>query len=695
MQLLTIRVNRRINHTVNFDGAEARTECFILQHAIGGSTNLFGLYQDENVNSADKKKLKIPVISQNDKAPTVLWVHKIYCEKTNEESPQSEATSETEATNAHEHKPSMPSYRLHVVLGEKEEEAKLTLPPIFRYRYDKCEVFYCNAECPANVTVDFDLCISNNVVRTISISLFLGVKESITDVVLDFGSESSQLGIFNRGEDLTTNDRYDLFDMMMKNYWHKENTDRKDSFRQYESIKLFRSIFYVKERITRNEFNALRKEIKPKNKILRILCLRSGDETKQNGGFIPVPNTKICDFGITPYIRIGQATRSLTEENVLPNACIHPFIYAALKQIHDSNKYASQQRHFVTLRMLIPNVYSHRRTIRLINAMADYANQLIGGKGLSSIYAVQVSAVSESDASLIGLISSDERGQYKAGDYLILDAGKGTLDFSIMNYDGTRYFKNLYRSGIIGAGNAISYGYFLGFLKQFIKEYVVMEDSIADMMRRFIYHGILGYPERDSLGNEVKWQTNADSASLHALTDCLDRYKKGMYNSGTFTVNDNNKKNEKKIKINEIKLDTFVRWLGCQKPGSLSDDEQEYVTAIIESITDDVKSHLSFLKRIESLNIVSVAFTGRAFGSELFKNSMKTKLMELFGLDNRIFLQDYSKTHDSEFAKYICLFVAPTLSQGGYNHHILSAPFCLKDDGEISNKHEESIFRKY
>ena len=696
MKLLTIRVNQRINHTVNFEGSSQRVEDFILQRSEGNPIVLFSLYRLKEKSSKQKKDLNgmIDVVSQGNQACCAMWVHLIYDEQISD-------SEEADNDNQTQFSALMPSHKLHVVLGDVEKEAEIKLGNNFSFDRDSCRLSYCGPDSLINISVDFDYKRNDGVDKTVTMSLFVGLKENITDVVLDFGSESSQMAIFNRGESQTGNQIQNITELMMRNFWPpKDNHHKEDEFRQYESAKLFRSIFYVKEKLTPQTFIGIKNETKPQNKALRVLSLKIGDEMKQgNSSYLTIPNTKICDFGVfIPEIIVSGARKSISEDNVLPNACIHPFIYAALMQIHNAN--AVNKRHLVTLRMLMPNVYSHRRTVRMIHDMADYAKRLItkDSKLRKTIFAVQVSAVSESDASLIGLVTNDRSGEFRKGNYLILDAGKGTLDFSVMNYDGSQKFDNLYRSGIIGAGNAITYAYFLCLLEKYIRENVDLEDvSIQDAMRSFIYYGILGNAEYDASGHKVIWKTQPDLAILHRMISNVDDFKKGKVNTMLSTSSSTNK-----AKIREVRLDTLTRWIACQNPMSLSsDDDLRYVNEIIESIAAEVGVQIGLFARANEINYL--VFTGRAFGCKRFLEAIKSRLEKRNQSSKTNITVKYNNISNLDYNKHVCLFISSTLNQGGYNHHIFSKPFSLQliQDAEKksenqtkSMKDSESFFHK-
>src|SRR5690606_34189157 len=124
-------------------------------------------------------------------------------------------------------------------------------------------------------------------------------------------------------------------------------------------------------------------------------------------------------------------------------------------------KYGQVQR-MIRFVLLVPNIYDHqdiRNTQLLLDLIfEDFATKEYKGK----ILAWEVLTISESDASFLGYINKSDVYIQKDSDYIIIDAGKGTTDFSIIRTGKDNIFniKPSYRNGFAGAGNMITFAIF-------------------------------------------------------------------------------------------------------------------------------------------------------------------------------------------------------------------------------------------
>ena len=566
-----------------------------------------------------------------------------------------------------------------------------------------------------------------------SFKLYVGEQCNIADVTLDFGSEASQMAAFCRTDNLRIRDILPLFSNMrntlegsFKNDPSEGKIDTEESpvkegatdagtleenssengnnevFLQYDSSdpNLFKSCFFLKKEFTINEFNELRDIIEPTNSgILKMLC-KEDEVNDLRESYLNVVNVKISGFGgvSVPMVSLDKNFIPMTEDDVVYRACLNTFLYQALKFVDAKNqrKGDGKKMRLLSLRMLMPNVYDHRKTFSTLQAAETYIERVIKQGKFPSILAVELSAVSESDASLIGLIqaTNTQSRPYQDGNYLILDAGKGTLDFSVIEYEDGK-FSNRYRSGIIGSGNAISYAYVIAFIREFLKTFPDWPQTEAQQeskIQEFIYSVILGSDEKGR-GNE-----GGDPKHLLDLMKTVDDYK---IRANSQNPNWKNSNAESQLTdIREVRQSSFVTWIKNYDK-ALSPESQDYVNRMIDKLVHDVCDNLKAgLGNV--INVDYIAFTGRAFAMKMFREKMESALVQIFRRDQHEptsikLLHDCNQLENMQLSlKNICLYMYLALQNDSYNPRLMSEPFMLHSTKQTQaapkeqNKEEKS-----
>lgn len=285
---------------------------------------------------------------------------------------------------------------------------------------------------------------------------------------LDFGSEASQLTarVFrkNAGSYKPVVTTPNLF-QLVKNM-EAQGDQENSSFLQYEKdSNFFRSIFFLQKKLSdftpRYEHELF---LPGENKNLKFLT-REANLNETTNNYYQLPNLKLShkhgsllNFLNFSYEHNGQ-TYSIGLEDLKDKTytCIlKNFIRSWLRE-----KIAAafnHERFFLRVTLLVPNIYgvddvaNSRYSINAIlaslNEEPDFFNRLKGW---------ELSTLSESDASYLGFFgrTASERNKY----YIIIDCGKGTTDFSVIQtgQDNNAEVKPLYRNGFAGAGNLLSY----------------------------------------------------------------------------------------------------------------------------------------------------------------------------------------------------------------------------------------------
>ena len=540
--------------------------------------------------------------------------------------------------------------------------------------------------------------------QTTEILLVVSTADQISDIVLDFGSEASQMAISNRdNEGLTGDDIKDTFHTMKRlKEKHEQKsgaetnniyqnvtesvTPQNDSeFEQFESEQLFRTIFYANREVP--DQSPMPYEGGLKSNILHLLTTKKeGQElVGSKMGFV-LPTIKIAQFGYIHLPRVeckeSGRKRTVTEygKNYFYRACINQFIYVSLKEC---------ERPCVSLQVLMPNVYSVKTTAENLRYMKEDISLMLSDKelGLSHIRAVEVSAISESDASLLGAYDSfqnaiDSRSLF-SGNYLIIDAGKGTTDFSVVDLSRKdRKIRNLFRSGVVGAGGVITYGYMLGLLYDCLNRSLKQSRKISNNDLRSFVSKIL----------------NGDRSYQKNLLSAVEDYKI-IISNGNYTPMEEASSNIQVDSIEQIKVETMVQMVQgmYDKPSNklimLSADAQQYVDACIAHLAEEILRRLRRTSRLGIAPCTKVMLAGRAFLNPQFKTVLLDKLRNAGILPPKgeveLTYRGGSINH-----KNVCLFCSLHLvgdaTLYNYNSHMLSVPqMAFDDNGEIEKSWRE------
>ena len=249
------------------------------------------------------------------------------------------------------------------------------------------------------------------------------------EVSLDFGSEASQAAYLDGTEfkkiNLIENARY-INSSAAKGYENKPI----NSFLQYdeEDNTLFKTIFYVENEYNRPLFLSERTE---------------DDSLKADNKLKLLPNIKIA---------LLDEKEERKKVLIVYRKAILEFVETIIKAIIGDH---ANQHIGIQLKLLVPNVMG----IKTINVLIQNINdKLLLDDYLGEFVHLEITPVSESDASFAGYV--DEKRIKENKTFLTIDAGKGTMDYSISQTDEYGHIESLYQNGYIGAGNALTYAIF-------------------------------------------------------------------------------------------------------------------------------------------------------------------------------------------------------------------------------------------
>lgn len=441
-------------------------------------------------------------------------------------------------------------------------------------------------------------------------------SDDLYNVVLDFGSEASQMLIRRNADGAGTNP-HQLFAYMLRHYWQAVvGGNRRVYDQQDDNPELFRSIFFKKENTSMNNHFEMQ-EPNDQDSFINFITRRNRNSGER------IPNVKIS-FLTGQQIEGADRTR-------LHVGIIMRFLHEALKRIGELQNEAMRGidvNTAVRFTILLPNVMPQSDVSSLIHKLHELANTPEFLKKFSDCITVpyiQVACCSESDASflermnVIGLAPGDR--------CLTIDIGKGTTDFSITKKIDANKATSLFRSGFVGAGNAVSYAIFDNCIEQMVgkskKKEVIKKVLDAEPALLF---------DLDNTIEEIKHNWRKNSSSNSPLAEI----------SPNASV--------------EVVLDKIRMAKGIS-------DTTGSITKMAEGITENI------LKRLPDVKINKIVVSGRAFRFNELKEVLKKKLAEKFrGVDC---------VYNDQSAKSGCLLGASSTIKLSLSSSMVGMPFIL------------------
>lgn len=530
--------------------------------------------------------------------------------------------------------------------------------------------------------------------------VYVAPSKQITDVVLDFGSESSQMSIIPREHAIDESNKVELFTELFMKYG--KDKEKETDFYQYDeaSTKFFKSHFFIKKTLTSEVVQKLHKEgmsvtmdeqassgegLAAEADVMRFLTSKF-DVQQMKSDYMVAPNVKLTGFGgiSMPKVKVDsemQATDKVAGEKsyFYYRLGISIFLREALDEIAKSK----QHMQLVSFHILMPNIYMQSEIVEILQLLQIDIQKLLMQDKYKMIKGFEVTAVSESDASMMGVSelmrNMPGTNALENGNYLLLDAGKGTLDFSLVHYEfkgGYHTYQNRWRSGIVGAGNSLTYAYLLALIDEYLTQRCEVEGAITEShIQQFIYQNILGL---DS-GTENKTITY-NPADLLNMMRAVDKYKCCK----KFTAKQvRGSERVKKAPLEDLSLQGFLGWLESgidvqnQRIEPVS-DKKKFIGRMIAALVDETVNRIKSMQvgRAKDFQINYVIFAGRAFKLDAFKIKMKNALLQKY---NNVKEVKFTSPNVNLSMKDICLVCVEPLIVGTYNRKICSLPVLLQE----------------
>ena len=706
MKLITLHIDGRVDHVIDFDQSPRENdapETFIIEKN-NNQIKLFAFYvstpdqalasaspynddiydekYDESQSAQNEEK---GIVFQGDGGQQQIFLESANYEKENDKNVLFLKLSDTRTNQ----KPKI-KYPLDCVFGDEKWQLIITDtnddPQLMKV---EVQLNWQGTELERS----FLLCLAHN--------------DDIRDVVLDFGSEATQMAIFK--DVMTRNDICDVFSDMKELLMKPELPPQKEDSKKTESkteapkskgaerylqqennsVELFRSIFYANKDAETGESPVPTISAEKKTPHIDSLYMLTTEVEAQNlleDKYIQMPNMKLSGFGGVKEPRIGGQKLSEFNDMFFYRATIDRFLLCGL---------LSARTRCIRLYVLMPNIYDHFEVRKRLRWIRNDINEMIcnhmqnkekaeDDKGMT--IAVEIAVISESDASFIGvldILTSPELKEDETlqnGLYIIIDAGKGTTDFSIVKYDGRVVSK--YRSGIIGAGNSVTYAHLFGLLHDFMATVYQKEYDHLDL-RTFVCNKIL---KSNDLALQGKLMQAVDSYKIAVANDAMhvsdnDRYRsvdRSEMKLNNF-LEDVSTKKVKDITIETVSLESFIDFVKAMVNVDkhtyvkLSEEGCRYINGMFHTIATDVCEKLKIVSAEEFHDIKGVMFAGRAFRDYRLREAIVKSLSETLHIS--LETMEYLNPHSAFNEKNICLYIRNRVLEGITNNRMLCEPF--------------------
>lgn len=413
------------------------------------------------------------------------------------------------------------------------------------------------------------------------------------EVVIDFGSEASQILIHRKDSGIHT-EPIEIFKECAENFFNIQNVKKNEYDQQDEDTRLFRSIFFSsnnkddKSPSDNGDIKSIVSKPSPNDKLVSFISRRD-----KVGKGLRIPNIKISY--LTDLHPAGLNMKNLHRGIVMR------FIHEILCYISKEEGSNPHKTIAINLTLLIPNVMCQNEVSDFIKFIKEnistkfFLDQIPEGLNLAMI---EVCSCSESDASFLHWINNNQATIVPNTNYLIIDMGKGTTDFSVVKVKSGTQAEGILRAGFVGAGNVISYA----ILDNCIRNIV----GVVKSKRKII----------------IKELLKAEPAMLYRLEQAIEKIKRNKDNLST------SESSEMKIEdVYNCEVETVIDRI---EKFTLKSDDFQIISGIINRL---VLKEIA--GRINTLRIDYVVLSGRAFLYKPLREGLQKYLKEIFhNIDN-------------------------------------------------------------
>ena len=461
--------------------------------------------------------------------------------------------------------------------------------------------------------------------------------------ILDFGSEASQVyfegdnGGLNLREAFCNLTGYDN----KKGYWQ----GRPDDDNEHQT--LYKSIYHIHTQPGPTYFGDL-----PMNNHQQTFIQSLLPVDHQNfDNLVLLPNLKLIEllnydinstdviFGKKVDTKTGVDTfdtniinreRDSLGTQELRDGILRQILCNFLAVIMNRKRSNGDRSQCLYFTLLVPNVYHQKKVAKIIDGLyQDFDILCHRYQDRFACYrCIEIQTISESDASYLGVpIERGDSAEKKGAHVLIIDAGKGTTDFSLLHQVGAdlSHYESIYRSGIPASGHVLTYAFYEVLKKHFINI------GCGETFERLI---------REAFNGQNKQY-------LLTLTTLLEKQK---LNYVKFKDNKyDSRLDESAKKVNNWgALKSYLDILNKQEvllPGT-----EEIVTAKVLAMVKLLDTSIIQYTKKNEIKLLKVYLSGRAFRFEPFRQAVVNAL-----IDNKLITNPGQIVFNSDTAKNACL----------------------------------------
>ena len=470
-------------------------------------------------------------------------------------------------------------------------------------------------------------------------SLFwLAPREKIKLLALDFGSEACQMkeGIFGAGANTNIQiTAVDIFQLLRNLEGGHKGVDD-SSFEQFESNRLYKSIFYAK-----NILDGIRTD----REILghRLHWLKDGitmtipkNFSDINSVFLKtnrqIPNLKLVrnDSVISGNIRFKLKENGIETDrgfSEMRGSLYMALLKQMLKSYFDQRINESTYLRFT---LLVPNIYTNEDVLeskKIIDEIFEEYNL----QRKNFILGYEIDCLSESDASFLGC--QNEINVSESDYFVVIDCGKGTTDYSVLELEQNtaNVFRPIYKNGFAGAGNLITYSFVKAasyFLINELSNDAAHQEKIKNFLNDIFSENGAPYFHRAFFEAAERWKKNYAEAITMSKHNVEAEWKAAKTGDLTF---------EKMLETDELNVEDFVSILNKLEHCW---DWNGYVHKAINNIVETITSQLSLviMHQNQHSRCGGIIITGRGAYFQPLSDAIISGLQQIEGMDkvNRI-----------------------------------------------------------
>ncbi len=449
-------------------------------------------------------------------------------------------------------------------------------------------------------------------------------------VVIDFGSEASQVGYKNCGPQSSIV-QYDILENIISrlNTSDRSKCLKREDFLNHEvgQPMLYRSFYAVKKNISTEDrknfpFNFTDHIADDEIRLFITRQEVAATEVSFRDNYEIIPNLKL---GIEKSLQLSvsdhpedYSIRSHKKE------LVSAVLLRLLRLMINSKPSFHQGGIIVTL--LVPNIYTQHDVFGLLNELRKQTNNLLYSLQIpADTLHIEYETISESDAAFMGYqqTHTDEIDLSNGDMAVVIDCGKGTTDISMLLADDNENYSSFFRTGFAGAGNVLLYGFAEDFLTLTLK---AMPGSNDISVKEFIQRHILGQHLTGDVLNFIQLMEEQKKKFNKLQPVSITEFAQVAENSSSTerTIGTLYKDQSTLLQYADAILkDRNIRW-DEEITGIISKAADCIVYCIIASIRDVITKDIR--KRIKT-----VMLSGRAFYFDELKFKLGNELKILLG----------------------------------------------------------------